>query len=741
MKKNLLFLCIILIGSAISFAQSIKGPESISYFQAPAEGIKFKSADVFMNYDQALADAKREAQKEKNSAMGSKFGALGEGIANTANSALDAMAETQKAIDALKDKNGRFDKWNFIPEYIIADAGTKNSVIVEIFIMNDQDPSPGSMMNTPIQADKDGYYDVPFYINCRYKVTTAKGLIIAEKNFGILQGKKKTKYYTAPPQAAGLGTVTQTEGLTSSEKVGINVAYNKVRQDVFGMFGFGQFNAPIKLGVIKEIKESKKLIKPMLAIFENKTSLLLSESEKAEVQNFVDIIEQGKANCSDKSRWVAYHNLAVCYSWLEQPLKAKEAYTKYGEEIKETLDKMRKWDLLVQGKLSKEERKGFGWIGMKDQKKYRNYQDIEPFVKYYAAGATRYKNLFTTINRDLKRFVDFYAVNDLLCQLFEIDYPYQFFPLNDFKGMPKSCKGQLTKEGSEPIDYKVKFDRNRQIKELEAEQIAENADGSKEKVITRELQPIFNENNGRYICLSTANDRNVFTGGHGLNKGSLKEIEEPLGEMTFGKASNITKKAGFWGDKESSEGVQLKVDLEGNLYFAGTADYFKANSIFKEILTSNGIEIKRTDSKAEFMTKADINENGVFDRWSWDGSVQTWFGSWATQNFSVKAQNIKADKMLRDIVVVERDERGNPKKIEYTFSMKGRVKVTQKLDFNQWMNAYVATYDPKAKANTSTDKFDMSSKMIWDCEFIYDDQGNWTQMKMGPYSATRTFKY
>lgn len=737
MKKKLLFL-ILAAGMVFNLSsQSIKGPESISYFQAPSQGVKFAACDVYMSFDQVLADAKREAQKEENSALGSKFGALGTAVANTANSAMDMAAATSKAIDALKDKEGRFDRWKLIPDYIIATPEIDRPIIVEIFIMNEPNPSALSA-TTPITADKEGYYDVPYYINCRYKVTTPRGEVVAEKDFGVLQGEKKWPHYKQPQQAGGIGSVTVEEGLSTEEEVGINVAFNKVREDVFGQFGFGEFSAPIKLGVIKEIKESKKLIEPTLAIFENKKGLLLNKDEKAQVQEFVDIIEAGLPNCTEKSLWVAYHNLSVCYAWLEQPEKAKEAYKKYGEAIAETIDEMAKWNLLMQGKLPKEDRKGLV-IGMKDFKKFDNYRNIANFVEYYAAGVKKYEKLFLTINRDLKRFVDFYAVNDIMCQLFEIDYPFQFLPLNDFAGQPKSMTGELSKDGVEPVEYRVKFDKNRRIKELEADQVALLDDGSKEKIVTRELQPIFNEDNGRYIMMSTPNDRNVFAGGNDTRRGTLRQIEEPLGEMTKGVAENITRGIGFFGDKKSSEIVQLKVDLEGGIFFVGSSGYFKANAIFKDILASNGIDPKRTDTRSNFSTEALINENGMFEKWSWEGDVSTDFGSsWSQIN--AKVQNISATRMLRDITVLESDEHGNPVKIQYTFEMKGKVSVQQKINIKEWFTeSYAQGGVPRAKV--SSDTFDLGATQIWEGVFTYDEQGNWTEMKIGPYTAKRTFKY
>ena len=736
MRKTIL-LCLALVFVFGIKAQKIKGPESISYFQAPAQGVKFEKADVFLLPDKALQKAKKETQKAKNSAMGSKFGALGSAVAGTANKAMDAASAMSNAIDALKDDKGRFAIWHFVPSYIIANPETKESVIVEIYVLNEDDPSPSA--GAPLKADKNGYYNVPYYINCRYKVTTQSGEILAENNLGIVKGTKKSKNYT-PPTAGGIGTTTVTEGLTEGEKIGINMAYNRVRQDVYGRFGFGVFSAPIKLGVIKEIKQTKKLLSPMLSIFKNKRGLLLNADEKAQVQSFVDIIESNIGNCSDKTRWVAYHNLSVCYAWLENAEKAKESYKKYGEEISETIEKMRKWNLLLQGKLSKEERKGFSYIGMKDQKKFKNYKDIETFVTYYAAGASRYQKLFNTINRDLAKFVDFYAHNDLLCQLYEIDYPFQFFPLQDFAGSPKKLMGVITKDGMEPITYNVKFDSKRRIKQIETEQVAIGDDGSKEKLFSRELKPVYDKETGEYLQIET--DAGLWAREFSSSlyfSGKLNAVYDPILAKTFSSARNITKNSGIFGDKTSDEDVQLKVDLEGVIYFTGKSKYFKANAVFKEIMNKSGLSIKRTLTNTSFTTKAKINEQGVFSLWSWDGNVQTSFVS-GMASAAGKTQSITADKMLRKIVVLEQDDKGNPTKVQYNFQMDGTLNVSQSMSVKEWFaESYAQGTAPKN--NITKEGFNIGNTLTWVCTFKYDDQGNWVEMKVGPYTANRTFKY
>lgn len=711
----------VIMGLSI-MAQSIKGPKKISYFQAPAEGVKFAAADVYLLHDAALEKAK--AEEAKNNSMG--FGSVN--LGGTMEEIYDRISN---ALLSEIDDNGMFDKWEFVPDYIIAEPETNKSVIVEIFFLNEIDPSPGAAPMGEPSADKNGYYKVPYYINCRYTVTTPRGDVVLDNNLGVLSGTRKSK--TPPPPPPKMGTVTISEGFDISEQIGINVAINTVRQDVFAHYGFGQFSSPIKLGVIKEIKESKKLIGPTLEIFQNKEGLLLNKAEKADVQKFVDIIESGIGNTSDKTRWVAYHNLSVCYAWLEQPEKAKEAYVKYGEEISETLDKFRRWNLAIQGKLPKEDRKGL-FIGGKDRKKFDNYRNVKTFVNYYPEAAIRYEKLFYVINRDLNKFVDYYAHNDLLCQLYEIDFPYQFFPLNGFEGSPKSMKSTLTKEGMEPIDIRVKFNSDNKIKELQTDQVSILENGDKEKLISRDLQPIYNNKSGRYIMISDPNKRSIWD--NSSSKSDLKKIEEPLTNATRCRVNNITTKTGFFSNKESNETVQLKVDLDGNIFYQGNSNYFKANAIFKELLSSNGIESKKTFTTTSFNTAANINADGIMNKWSWDGKVTTDL----TYGMSEKSRYISATKMLREIEFIGEDEHGNPTQVKSNFEMEGNIHMEQKMNLKEWFQrSYEQGTTPTGEI--TTDGFNVKYNGVWECEFTYDAQGNWTEMKMGPYSATRIFKY
>ncbi len=728
-------------------AQSIKGGE-VSYFQVPSKGVEFTQANVFMSNDDALATAKKEAQQAKNSAMGSNFGALGGMAAGAVNSGMDAMQSFNKMLDAYKDDDGRFAVWDFVPTYIIVDKAIDKKVNVEIFILNEPNPSPSASM--PTTADKNGYYDIPYYVNCRYKVTDQSGNLLFEENLGVLEGTQKTKDYT-PQATASLGDLSSVKEAASDlaegniedevpiqDRIGTNKAYNAVRTAVFARYGFGQFEAPIKLGVVKESKASKKMIGSTLDVFSGKKGLLLSKDEMKTVRAFAEEMENVLPSTTDKDRWVALHNLSVCYAWLEDAQKASDYYKQYGKEIQTTIDKMDCWNAVLAGTMTGKEMKakcGSSFIGMKDQKKYAEYFNISNFVNYYPAGANRFVPLLTTINRDLKRFTDFYAVNDLLCQLFEIDFPYQFFPLNDFKGAPKDMQATITKEGMEPIEYRVKFDSKRKIKKLDADQTSILSDGSKEKLNTRDIMPVYNED-GSYSHIET--DAGIWASemGSAGYYTRLNYVFDPIAAKTKGLAENITKNAGFFGGKASTEKVQLKVDLEGNIYFTGTSTYFKANAFFKELLDGAGITPKRVDTNTEFSTLANINEDGVMTNWVWTGRVNTWFGG----VMATREQRLTADPMVRGIKFTEVDNNGNPKKADFTFKMDGTMTLEDKAKGMEFVNKYLADLGGPLPT-VSQDNFSFDASTNWECSFEYDANGNWTKMQIGPYTATRTFKY
>ena len=289
-----------------------------------------------------------------------------------------------------------------------------------------------------------------------------------------------------------------------------------------------------------------------------------------------------------------------------------------------------------------------------------------------------------------------------------------------------------TKEGYKPIEFEIKCDKKRRIKEMQLEQLIPKGD-KEDKLKTRKLQPIYNKDNGEYIMLSNPNERSIFNNDE--SKKELRSIIAPLTKKTKGEAVNIMKNAGFMGGKSADEFVQLKFDLNGKMYITGHNNYYRAPALFEEVLISNGIEVKRQSTSSEFTVESNINKQGDLTYWKWDGNVTTNFGG--ALNYHEKS--ITAEKLVREVKVVETDDNGYPKKIEYKFNMNGSFVFTKGITLKEWGNA--TKQWKEAKPHVSGDKFRFSATDTWDCEYKYDSNGNWIEMKTGPYTAKRTFKY
>ena len=77
--------------------------------------------------------------------------------------------------------------------------------------------------------------------------------------------------------------------------------------------------------------------------------------------------------------------------------------------------------------------------------------------------------------------------------------------------------------------------------------------------------------------------------------------------------------------------------------------------------------------------------------------------------------------------------------INANFEINGSMDIESKLTAKQFFSGF--TFNPNMTVNTSSEGFDVKNEDVWECTYTYDAQGNWTEMKMGPYKATRTFKY
>lgn len=664
-KKYSLLFCIYMLCTCSIFANNV------SYFQAPTKSVQFEAANVYLMID-----------NERTSKEGW-----------TGRDSLRLMLE-ENEINKVVDKVGRFAVWKFVPAYIYCSDASKKRAMVEILVSN----IPLESSADSIKGNGD-LIAVPYKIKCRYRISDNEGHVLNEIDLGVLQGVDSTK------------NEQYAKGLPASSLVGIHAAYRRVRQDVFSKYGFGTFETPFNLADIPGISNLSELKSRVIDAVENKKHLLLTKSEKNILRLYTDVLSYNIGLCKEEQLLDVYHNLSICYAWLEEPEKAREAYEQYGK--------------YVEGELA-----------------LSQYNALRPFVLNYPVAAVKYAPLFNVINRNMSRFVDYYTYNDLICQIFRLNYPFQFFPLNDCKGKPKSIEGKITTSNNMPITYKLEYDVQNRIKSFSASQVVIDDEGKKEKIKINTLQPKYNKKTGEHMGITTFDGTLLRIIMPVYDK--INSISDKMAAETFCKTENLV--GGFIKMKtETTEEVQLSMNTDGTINFEGKSVSSRPFSFLKAIADSNNIKFPSlvSENHTQFKSLVKINSDGVITLLDWEGSILLEKNKGYDNYAYILADNIK-----HQIEVLEEDSYGQPQKIRSSVSMDiknnwGNITKWNYIEiFGDSKNNIKLNEAKKARkeaAMAADQSIDFS--FDWDVSTKYDDRGNWTRMELGPYIFERTISY
>jgi len=693
MKLRTVILGVVCLSSSVAFAQ-LKSIGQVKYYQLPTKGIKYEKVNAYVTFDQSDT---REMADKAGGMMGGAAGAL--------------MSNTAKVL--IKDITEVYDTWSLVPDYIKADNG-KGALRLDVTYKPDDLRRP--MTAPPVNQQRGGHV-VPYKVFASMKLTDPTGKVIMERNYGELSGDfVSATYVTAAESEEGIGTY---------EMACIRAAMLKARAEVFGLYGFGQMKATLDLGPIKEIKASAKPTAAVIKMLQSKKGYVLSESEKAMMKEFVDVIEKDINLASDKTRWAAYHDLAIGYAWLLDEKKAKEYLAKEFQESKESIELVRNFG-----------KKGSKGYNGKDLAKFQAYGSIEEFVNYYPAAATMYPDFIRAIQRPFKQFTDFYTYNDLLCQIYGLDIFYQFLPFDSFKGDVKSVKGSIKQEGKPDINYSLSLDKAGNPKGLEIESV----DGEGEKLKTKEIQPIYNTD-GDYTTTRVSGFESLL----GPSKYDLRHMSAPDAEETKGEAGKVLKADGIF--SETSAKNQMLIDLKGVIYFSGSNKYSTPNAFYSKFLKGSDTKFGKAKSTTKCTAEFKLNDKGEMIDWKWDGTAHMGWGFTAASNGAwdnSMEKNTVDGTINRKFKASAFDANGLPSSITVDSKTNAKLK-TKEIDWKKVKSQY-ESYSSfwasagKPKVNATASGFDGSSSEEWPSAYTVDAKGNWTEAKVGPYIITRVFK-
>jgi len=656
-----------------TIGQNFKDIEECTYFQLPAEKLAYNKVEVFVKLDQS----------KQRKAIGNTLGQLG--------SFGKKVAEKTKA--AVRDVTEVWDTWYLVPNYIKVEKPEGSLRCTVKYKPNDLARPMGE---PAYNATKEAYH-ITYQVEASMEVKDERGNVVLEKNFGPLSGMIWSPEWVTAQEAESMGTY---------EKVCVRGAIEQARRELFGPYGFGVMRSNMKLAKLRKMKKSKKQLDDVISVLENKKGFVLLPEEKEVIENYVKLAEQEIDDAKDSRKWAAYHNLAVCYAWLEDVEKSKEYLEKDYKESEKSIKKVLKGRSYNQG----------------DAKVLMSYRAIEPFVKYYPVAANKYRKFLNVMNQPLTKFTEFYAHNEFLSQVFGINFHYQFFPYQGYKGEPRKAECVIEIENGAKIEYDVNFDRDGRIKELQAEEISDNKDAVK----TRKLQPIYNQD-GDFVVISNPNTR---MGSGNKGKKDLRHIEAPLINKTKGKAENVLK-GGLFGSSWAT--AQLQFNLEGYAYYDTDMSYSEVYPLFKKMMPEDmKYSRARTGTDADFYSKLMFDENSNVTLNETEGSVSS---TMPVGVFDGNAKEFETEKFERNYKVLEKDENGYPTKIRISMVIQGADQ-----DYGHNFLTHLKTWGDEGTTSDSK-QFKVVKDETWNCEYQFDGKGNWTSLKMGPYILTREIKY
>lgn len=267
--------------------------------------------------------------------------------------------------------------------------------------------------------------------------------------------------------------------------------------------------------------------------------------------------------------------------------------------------------------------------------------------------SSKYYTFLKIVNGDMERFVDLYAYNDLLCQVYELNFPYSFIPFDTVNAAISSMEGTVISGGVIRGDYVVGFENGR-FKTFSGNVYTTDEKGKPQKLKINKLTRKDDKKTGRYEEITTADGqftRVIFPGYDMVTEWGVKS-----------KQPNICKTENLIGSfiklkEETTEAIEVTLDLYGKAFIDGESNSSKPFGLFKLLADSNSVRFPAITSEnhATFHHEVTFDQQLHMVERVWTGSVMLEKDK-DYNNYSY----IKLDNCYNLVKVTKFDSHGNP---------------------------------------------------------------------------------
>lgn len=632
----------VLMGLSLSLhANVIENIGDVTYFQTPTRGVVFDYADVYMMQDAEYATS---------------IGGM-----NT-----DDWKRTDMVMNKLVDSEGRFSVWKFIPSYIQHDRKERKRLVVEIWFYNE----PLKVDTALISVNDEGQYNIPYKVRYRYKLSYSDGSLMYQKDYGVVHGTYPTT------------NVDFTDEFPVDDRVGIQAAFMRVRQEVYAMYGFGSFEMPFGLYDFSSIQGIDVLQKQIIEAMDQKEEFKLTDKTKSVMAAYADLLAYHLRKLPVEQQPYAHRNLALAKAWLGDTLAVDHLST-YEASLQSVADSM-------------------------------DYYGIDLFVKYYPNGINKYNKLLRLLSGNLHWMVDAFTYNDLLCNVYEIEYPLQILPLLPLNGNVKRVDGQVIQDNKEPLYFKLKYDKKGRLKSVDMNREEYN-DKQKVNVRINTLHVSYKKDEyDRITCSPSEFIRILMPGIEDLNK-PIDKIEQVM----HCKTDNVL--GGFVKLKvETEETNYVSLGIDGKVYIRGEKSLSRPHAALKSMADANGEKFPAlvSSNSSAYNMEVEFDDNALIQSYNWNGYV--------LMEKNVGYDNyafIKADSVAMQVSTI----------VPYTQTEEGLM--------NHDVSLTVQNQFVKNRETLKSQKPSYSMSNQWPIAVKFDDYGNWVYLKVGPYDVKRTITY
>ncbi len=348
--------------------------------------------------------------------------------------------------------------------------------------------------------------------------------------------------------------------------------------------------------------------------------------------------------------------------------------------------------------------------------------------------SSKYYVFLKIVNGNLTQFVDFYTYNDLLSQMFKLNFPYKFIEQDTAVTKAKSVEGIIVHKGEIEGTYTVEYE-NGKFKQLGGYLYGRDNDG---KVVKHKLNTIFgryDKKTGEYLGISTSNGqfiRVVFPGYNSVMGWSAKN-KLP----TYCRTENMLGSL-FSLKEQTVETADVSIDLNGKIYIEGNTSSSIPFGLFKVLADSNYVKIPMLTSEnhTEFHCEEEFDKhlNVVSRKWSGKILLEKNRGE---NNYSF----IKLDDCTNVINVIETDQYGNAQKysrkssgvLSINWGLGNKLKIPDAFEEGR-SNMSVTKVEGK-------DVFDVDYDSNADVNIFYDENGDVVLYKVGSVEIIRKVNY